>query len=115
MLKPDIKAIRTRNNFGRARMIPAHIARPNGIAISIQFMGLEKGESFKTRASIVFLCCLMETKSSRSSKPSAIKFPVFEDIVIAPFYAIIVMMVPIYIKDPPNSFEPDGSEARGRR
>jgi hypothetical protein len=93
-------------------MIPAHIARLIGIAISIPSMRLEITESSEVRASIVSLSRFMETKSSGSSRLEAIGFCIFACIVIHLFCAIIFVMVPIYTKDPPDPPESGGSVTR---
>jgi len=72
----------------------SHHFRTHALIASLSpFMGEKTSESSVTRASIVFLSRLMGTKSSGSSR-EANRFHVFECIVIAPFYAIVFVMVP---------------------
>ena len=81
----------------------SHHFRTHALIASLSpFMGEKTSGSSETRASIVFLSVLMGTRGSGSSR-EANRFHVFECIVIAPFYAIVFVMVPIYAKNLPTS------------
>ena len=61
-----MNAIGTQNNFDKAQMITAHIAKLIGVAIRAPLIGLEKWESSTNPASIS-ICCFTGLKNSSSS------------------------------------------------
>ena len=85
------------------------------IASLIPFMGVKTSGSSRPQAAIFSVGSVGGLGIPRSFMICATTFWLNEYTVTDPFYIVGFMMVPIYIKDPPNSFEQDGSEAKGRR
>ena len=65
-----MNSLRTQNIFDRARIIPTHIKRLSGVAISIPFMGFKTSRSSRSRLEQdYFLCNLTDTVITISSQP----------------------------------------------